>query len=96
MDYFAHISEDLVRTQLLREHLEKTAELAAGFAETINESFVAYMLGMIHDVGKYSYHWQCYLKKSSGYDLSIPDELCERGTHSTAGAAWLLNNMSQP
>lgn len=95
MEYLAHISGDLARTQSLKEHLLNTAGLASQFAAAIGESPHAYMAAMLHDLGKYQQSWQNYLKKSSGYDRSIPDELCERGSHSTAGAAWLLqNNMS--
>ncbi len=95
MDYFAHITDDL-KTQPLEEHLENTGELAASFAEVMNESAVARMLGRLHDLGKYGEQWQNYLKKSTGYDPSIPDESCKRGEHSTAGAAWLIKNMPQP
>ncbi|WP_455600643.1 CRISPR-associated endonuclease Cas3'' [Cloacibacillus sp.] len=96
MEYLAHISGDLTRTQPLDEHLTNTAKTASQFAAAMGESACAYMIGILHDQGKYRNSWMCYLKKASGYDPSIPDELCERGTHSTAGAAWLLNNMSQP
>ncbi len=95
MDYFAHITDDL-KTQPLIEHLESTGELAAGFAEVMNESAVARMLGRLHDLGKYGEQWQNYLKKSTGHDPSIPDESCKRGEHSTAGAAWLIKNVAQP
>jgi len=94
MDYIAHIRKDggNFKLQSLCNHLKGTAEFASQFAAAIGESPCAYLAAMLHDQGKYSYLWQNYLKKSSGYDTSILSELCGRGTHSTAGAVLLLNS----
>ena len=96
MEYLAHISEDLKRVQSLEDHLQQTAALASTFASAFGDGPSLYVAGLVHDIGKYPQGWQNYLKRSSGYDLNISPSICERGTHSTAGAAWLLTNMQQP
>lgn len=92
----AHITKDHTRTQPLEEHLRTVAEWAADFAAIIGESACASMLGALHDLGKYPGGWQNYLRKSSGYDPAIPSELCERGSHSSAGAVYLLEKLQKP
>ena len=95
MERFAHISKDF-RTQTLNEHLEGTARLAAEFAAVAGEERCAAFLGRIHDAGKASAKWQNYLKKSSGYDESIPEEECSKGSHTSAGTAYILKNLPDP
>ena len=95
MERLAHISKDF-RTQTLDEHLEGTARLAAEFAAVAGEERCAAFLGRIHDAGKAAAKWQNYLKKSSGYDESIPEEGCSKGSHTSAGAAYILKNLPDP
>ena len=95
MELYAHISKDF-RTQTLDEHLEGTAALASKFAAVIGEEQSARFLGEIHDIGKANISWQNYLKKSSGYDESIPDDECDKGTHTSAGAVYALKNLPEP
>ena len=52
MEYLAHISEDGLRKQLLRDHLYDTAELAGEFAEVFHQRDCGYLGGLLHDVGK--------------------------------------------
>ena len=96
MEYLAHISRDLQKTQTLREHLLRTADMSAKFASVFGESACAYMLCEVHDLGKYPRAWQNYLRKSSGFDKTIPADSCERGSHSSAGAVYLLKNIKAP
>lgn len=95
MECFAHISKDF-RTQTLNEHLEETGKLAAEFATVIDETQSADFLGEIHDIGKAAAMWQNYLKKSSGYAENIQENECDKGSHSSAGAAWVLKNLPEP
>lgn len=53
----AHIKTSdgqIFETQSLPEHLSGTAELAAHFAETFNNAEWGNLLGLWHDLGKYS------------------------------------------
>lgn len=50
----AHISEDHSREQTVYEHLTGTAELAKQFAAAFGAEEDGYLLGLLHDIGKYS------------------------------------------
>ena len=74
MEYIAHLNEE--RTQMLKDHLCGTAELASCFAERFGKSDWGYCCGMLHDIGKYSLAFQEKIKNNSD----------KRVDHSTAGA----------
>ena len=70
----AHISEDHSREQTVYEHLTGTAELAKQFAAAFGAEEDGYLLGLLHDIGKYSDAFQYRLDGGVRVD------------HSTAGA----------
>lgn len=70
----AHISEDHSREQTVYEHLTGTAELAKQFAAAFGAEEDGYLLGFLHDIGKYSDAFQHRLDGGVRVD------------HSTAGA----------
>lgn len=70
----AHISEDHSREQTVYEHLTGTAELAKQFAAAFGAEEDGYLLGLLHDIGKYSDAFQRRLDGGMRVD------------HSTAGA----------
>lgn len=74
MEYCAHKDGD--REQLVREHLQGTAELAAEFAEKFGKADWGYCCGLLHDIGKYSREFQTKIRENP--DLRVD--------HSTAGA----------
>lgn len=78
MDYFAHISEDGLRMQTVKEHVDGVALLALGFADVFQAGKLAYLAGELHDIGKYSMEFQNRLLYN-GYKVD----------HSTAGAQEL-------
>jgi CRISPR-associated endonuclease/helicase Cas3 len=84
--YFAHTHPGR-DWEPLREHLELTAALAEEFASAIDAGAWGRLLGLWHDLGKYSEAFQAYLRQAStsgeGVHLS---ELVGRVDHSTAGA----------
>ena len=74
----AHKSAD-GRLQPLEEHLRNVAEYAKRFSEVFEAGEYAYVLGLAHDIGKYSAEFQEYLlHEGTG------------GDHSTAGAKELF------
>ena len=77
--FFAHRreGEDRENWQPLIEHLQKTAEMARDFGAHANVSELAYIAGLIHDLGKYSAEFQKRLEGGPCVD------------HSTAGAKEL-------
>ena len=74
--FFAHRreGEDRENWQPLIEHLQKTAEMARDFGADANVADLAYIAGLIHDMGKYSAEFQKRLEGGPRVD------------HSTAGA----------
>lgn len=73
-DYIAHIRDD-GSVQTIREHLEGVAELAAGFADDFDAADQGRLVGMAHDIGKYSAEFQKRIKEGG-----------PKVDHSTAGA----------
>ena len=71
--FFAHISED-GRKQTVLEHLEGTARLASEFAGVFGEAQMGHLLGLAHDIGKYTPGFQRRLNGGPKVD------------HSSAGA----------
>lgn len=69
--------------QPLDEHLKNVAKLAAGFAESFGLSKTGELIGLLHDLGKYSHKFQKYINKSSKLKRGEVD-------HSTAGAQFLF------
>ena len=61
--WFAHSGklEDLSDWQPLREHLNAVAELAAERAKAFGGQDWAYLIGLLHDLGKYTQAFQARL-----------------------------------
>ena len=70
----------------LVDHLQKSAELAAGFAADFNSRTWGYSIGLAHDAGKGTHEWQKYLQKKSGYDEEASSEAPGRIEHSGSSA----------
>lgn len=71
MEYIAHIkkiSEVEFDKQEMLDHLKGTAILAQDFAKEFNNPEWGRLLGLWHDLGKYSDEFQEYIKKNSGYE----------------------------
>ena len=77
MKYYAHSTENPDKSdwQELKDHLAKTAKKSAKFAEKFNHEEFGRIVGLFHDLGKYSQKFQRRLKGST-----------EKVDHSTAGA----------
>jgi len=60
MIYYAHTKEgkDEVCYQRLKDHLLNTADLSSKFVSSFNAQKLGYIVGMIHDIGKYSSEFQ--------------------------------------
>ena len=76
--YYAHIAED-GRKQTVLQHLEGTARLAFEFAEVFGEGPMGHLLGLAHDIGKYTSGFQKRLQGGPKVD------------HSSAGTFELMN-----
>ena len=92
MDYFAHKAED-GRLQTVQEHLEGTAKLSASFAKQFGAEEHGYLVGIAHDIGKYSDAFQKRLEGGKKVDhasagawecykiKALPEAICVVGHH---------------
>ena len=76
-------------TQPLLDHLHGVAELAQSYAERITDypelGEIGYLLGLLHDLGKYQAGFQRYIRQQSGLDPTLNGW---RTPHSPAGARY--------
>lgn len=73
MKYIARINET-GKEQLLIDHLENVAKMTAAFAKKFSSEEFGYVIGLLHDIGKYSNAFQRRIRGNN-----------ERVDHSTAG-----------
>lgn len=84
------------KAQSLEDHLLETSLYAEMFAQKVGLSHCGQLLGLVHDLGKYSARFQEYIRLSSQAD---PDEDAKarqkalKGDHSTAGGQWIWRTM---
>jgi CRISPR-associated endonuclease/helicase Cas3 len=99
--YIAHVRTS-GEQQSLEEHLLGVGKIAAGSAAKLDLSFAGELLGLLHDLGKYSTAFQAYLKSAAGLlnqdeDEGYVDAAGLRGKidHSTAGAQIVWRELSK-
>ncbi len=88
MKLYAHSLQDTSEDQwqTLDEHSQNTASLAASFAKVFNSDQAAYLLGLLHDLGKARESFQKYLMFSNGIQDAEYD--FAEHSHSGTGACW--------
>lgn len=98
-DFIAHIRKNGER-QTLRAHLQGVAVRSKESAEKLDLSLAGEIIGLLHDLGKYSQRFQAYLKSAGGiYDQDSDDEYVDAASlkgkidHSTAGAQLLWQKL---
>ncbi len=91
-EQIAHVrvlEDDSYETQPLLDHLHGVAELAQSYAERITDDpelgEIGYLLGLLHDLGKYQEGFQRYIRQQSGLDPTLNGW---RTPHSPAGARY--------
>jgi len=95
-EFVAHYFGPDKKPQTVRRHLEEAYDLAGMFAGKIGLSSMGSLAGLLHDVGKYSEHFQAYIRSAEGQmdpDAVIVDTKGLKGKidHSTAGAQLVWN-----
>ncbi len=99
--YIAHRRKQDGAVQSLEEHLLGVAEIAKSFATKIGLEEQGELIGLLHDLGKYSKQFQTYLQSSIGMiDPDEDDFVDARGLrgkvdHSTAGAQFVWEELSK-
>lgn len=100
--FIAHRRESDQTEQSVREHLEDVSLISRCLAEKIGVPDIGELLGLLHDLGKYSQKFQEYIKSATGMlNPDIDDEYVDAATlrgkidHSSAGAQWIWENFRQ-
>lgn len=98
MEYLAHYSQQRKEKQLLIEHLMNVSNIASNLAIKASCSETAKILGLLHDLGKYSSAFQEYIKSATGLIEDIREQIDyenQKGKidHSTAGAQLVWNEL---
>ncbi len=82
--------------QLLKDHLIGVGAKARFFASKIELESCGELLGLLHDIGKYSQDFQNYINSIAGaLDPDLDDDYVDpkqhkgKIDHSTAGAQWI-------
>ncbi|HCY41925.1 MAG TPA: CRISPR-associated helicase/endonuclease Cas3 [Prolixibacteraceae bacterium] len=91
--YIGHVrinASDNYEVQELQSHLEGTSQLAYYFASTFQNAEWGKLLGLWHDLGKYSDEFQEYIKVNSGYE---EDDQRRPKTDHTSAAAILAKEL---
>lgn len=97
---YAHVSDD--RKQLLFAHLSNVAKLSRSHANKIGLPLHGELIGLLHDLGKYSTDFQNYLKSATG--LLNPDDdedfvdakgLKGKIDHSSAASQFVWQKLSK-
>lgn len=99
--FVAHVRKN-GKPQTLREHLLGVADKSSVYGAKIGLADHCELMGIVHDLGKYSTEFQNYLKSAVGLLNQDEDEdyvdanrLKGRIDHSTAGAQLIWNELSQ-
>ena len=79
MKYLGHRNPESEKEQMLLEHLQGVSEKTGMFASSFGEETAGKLIGLYHDIGKYSTEFQNYLQQGGGKKVD----------HSTAGALEL-------
>ena len=99
--YIAHVRKTGGAPQSLEAHLLGVAEITKKLASKVALGSQGELIGLLHDLGKYSNEFQVYLQSAVG--LINPDEddyvdahgLKGKVDHSTAGAQLVWNELSK-
>ncbi len=95
-EFIAHYRSDDNKIQTVYEHLEGVSSISRKLAEKLELPEAGILLGLLHDLGKYSQTFQTYIKSGTGMlNPDIDDaymdarEFKGKIDHSTAGAQWV-------
>ena len=99
--YVAHYRKQDESSQSLEEHLLGVSKMAEAFASKVGLKKQGELIGLLHDLGKYSSEFQNYLGSAVGVINPDEDDFVDargrRGKvdHSTAGAQFVWEKLSE-
>lgn len=97
----AHWRKSDKKAQDLDVHLSNVGSLSGAFASKIHLELAGELIGLLHDLGKYSQEFQAYIKSAEGLINPDADDYVDakarkgKVDHSTAGAQYLWHKMQQ-
>ena len=97
--HLAHYREADAVCHSVERHSVETSLFAKKFAGKVGLDLIGELLGLLHDLGKYSFQYQCYIKSAVGLlrpgekDYLDPKKYKGKIDHSTAGAQWIWGVM---
>lgn len=101
-EFIAHQREFDKQVQTVRTHLNEVSSICSRLTGKIGLPVTGRILGLLHDLGKYSHMFQAYIKSSRGMlNPDIDDEYVDskslkgRIDHSTAGAQWVWRKFAR-
>jgi len=100
MSKIAHYRAHDQTTQWVSDHLCETAELCARFTEKIGLPISGQLMGLLHDLGKYSDVFQNFIRDATGLNGEKAQKdsakMPSHGRdHATAGAQYLWREITQ-
>lgn len=98
MEFYAHTVEGSLSPddwQKLEDHLNNTADLSRSFAQSFNAQDWGYIVGKMHDIGKYSQEFQQKLLNANGLGKS-GKVFSQQVDHKSAGAQFANSNFGRP
>ena len=99
--YIAHRRESDGKEQSLEAHLTEVSAIAKSLAAKIELQDQGELIGLLHDLGKYSKEFQDYLKSAVGLIEQDEDDYVDAKSkkgkvdHSTAGAQLIWQELSK-
>lgn len=99
--FIAHRRENDGSVQAVEDHLNEVGMLTQQFAGKIKMADAGKVLGLLHDLGKYSKIFQDYINSATGAINPDEDEYVDfkglkgKVDHSTAGAQWIWNRFKK-
>ena len=91
----AHWRESDQTPQYLADHLLNVSKYSFGFSKKIRLEVVGELIGLLHDLGKYSEDFRCYIHSALGLLNPDEDDYVDSGAlkgkvdHSSAGAQFI-------
>lgn len=76
--------------QSVYTHLKNVAEYCGIYGQKIGLKSCGELTGWLHDIGKLTDEFEIYIRKAS----KLEDKPIKGPDHSTAGAVWIINNLS--
>jgi CRISPR-associated endonuclease/helicase Cas3 len=96
----AHWRESDQTEHRLADHLQGVGKLAGEFATKLDLELAGELIGLLHDLGKYSTEFQNYIRSALGLIDNDADDYVDASglkgkvDHSTAGAQYIWQTLS--